>query len=171
MSLRLKYGLTEVTRMSVQLDPTVSSVVKSALVEGDWVKLSSVAASPGMPASAKGIDLFAVPVTDNSTAGSKLSYPIIVNPQSPEMSVPGVGVTVACEKGFIGYTDRFDTGQPASNYANVPLAAHSFVISGTTRYGLIPAATIGGVNEVTQGLVVAWGIAIVNGELMFRYLP
>jgi hypothetical protein len=164
MSLRLKFGLTEVIRMSVQLASTVPANVKSALVEGDWVKLSAATASSGVPASGRGIELFAVPV--DGTA-SKLSYPIIVNPQSPEHGVPGIGLTVACDRGFIGYTDRFDTGLATNLYTNVALSAHSFVVSGNTRYGLIPATA----PEIAAGTYVAWGITVLNGELVFRYLP
>ena len=168
MSLRLKFGLTEVIRMSVELDASVTAAVKSALVEGDWVTILSAGAVSGVPASAGGVSLKVSPVASNATAGKKLSYALIVNPQSPENSVPGIGLTVACDRGFIGYTDRFDPGLGAAAYAaNTPLAAHSFVVAGVTRYGLLPLVGA----DSTINSVVAYSLGILNGELVFRYMP
>ena len=166
MSLRLKFGLSEVTRMSVNLDPSVTALVKNALVEGDWVYLSSSSGVTGEPASAGGVQLNVLPV---DTTARRLSYPIIVNPQSPENSVPGVGLTVAAEKGFIGYTDRYDPGQTYTLDAG--LVAKSFSVSSVTRYGLVPATTTNNTGEVATGKVVAIALGVFNSELVFRYLP
>lgn len=168
MSLRTKYGISDLHRMDVKLASSVTAQVKSALVEGDWIKITGTQAVSGMPSSSKGTELVGVPV---DTTASRLSYPIINNPQSPEQGVPGIGVTVACDYGFIGYTDRYDTGVAANLYTNVALVAKSFTVSGTTRYGLTPASTTADSGEVATGVFVAWGIGIINGELVFRYLP
>lgn len=148
--------------MNVVLDSSVSSVVKNALVEGDWVALSSSSGASGVPASAGGVQLNVVPVT---TTALRNSYPICVNPQAPENSVPGVGLTVAMGVGDIGYTDRYD---PAQTYTlDLPLVAKSFTVSSVTRYGLTPAS--GG--EIAALKVVAVAIGVFNSELVFRYLP
>lgn len=171
MSLRLKYGLIGVRRMSVVLDSSVSSVVKNALVEGDWLYISSVGAVSGM--STSGSEFIGKPV---NTTARRNSFPIICNPQSPENSVPGVGLTVACEVGFIGYTDRYDTA--LSTYVDAttggaPLVAKSFSVGGVTRYGLTPAAAPGssGDKGAEDDFVVAYAIAVYNSELVFRFIP
>jgi hypothetical protein len=161
--LRLKFGPYEAKKMNVILDASVSAVVKNALVEGDWVEVVSSNEAAGQPLGAGGVELRVVPVT---TTASRLSYPIGCNPQQPDNTVPGVGITVYADGVRIGYTDRFDPALGAPAYADVPLVAKSFTVSGVTRYGLVPAS--GG--EIAALVPVAWGIGIFNNELCFRAL-
>lgn len=161
--LRLKFGPYEAKRMNVVLDASVTAAVKNALVEGDWLEIISSSASAGQPLGAGGVELLAVPV---SATASRLAYPIGCNPQQPDNSTPGVGLTVYADGVRIGYTDRFDPSLGAPAYNDVALVAKPFTVSGVTRYGLVPAS--GG--EMTAMVVVAWSIGIFNNELCFRAL-
>lgn len=154
--------------MPVELDSSVSSTVRNALVEGDWLYVSEITAVSGMPSSAGGSGLVALPV---DTTPRRNSYPICVNPLSPENSVPGVGLTVASGKGFIASTDRYNpalsTYVDSGTGRGAPLVAKSFTVSGVTRYGLVPAAS----NGSEDYEIVAYALGIFNNELVFRFLP
>jgi hypothetical protein len=171
MALRLKHGLTEVTRMPVEFDDSVSSAVRNALVEGDWVKIVSVGSERGVPSSAGGAAFKVVPVEAAGASASKNSYALISNPQQPDTTIPGVKVGVAAEKGYIGYTDRYDTANPSDydpSSGDVPLVAVAITVGSATIYGLKPLSTVSG---ATAAMVVGYSLGIINNELAFRYLP
>jgi hypothetical protein len=168
VTLRLKHGLSEVTRMQVSWASTVSAALKNAAVEGDWVKISAVGAVTGMPSSAGGLDITVEPVAATAGNGVKNSFAICINPQQPDCTVPGGGITVACGH-YIGYTDRYNTALTNADYAGKFLEAVRLTIAGSYVYCLSPIS-----DETSLALMkgaVAVGLGVVNGELIFRYLP